>query len=99
MPLLPPFSKAANPNSNGYDPDDCFDLGDLDQKGSVKTVYGNGEELRRLIATIHDNGMGAIADKDHLAAKPAIRASTACGGVARTCLGVWQLRAHGSEIL
>lgn len=59
---LPPFSKAANPNSNGYDPYDYFDLGDFDQKGSVKTAYGNGEELRRLIAAIHENGMGAIAD-------------------------------------
>ncbi len=30
---LPPFSKAANSNSNGYDPYDYFDLGDHDQKG------------------------------------------------------------------
>ncbi len=34
---LPPFSKAASPTSNGYDPYDYFDLGDFDQKGSVKT--------------------------------------------------------------
>jgi alpha-amylase len=39
---LPPFCKAANPDSNGYDPYDYFDLGDLDQKGSVKTAYGAG---------------------------------------------------------
>ena len=30
---LPPFSKAASPTSNGYDPYDYFDLGDFDQKG------------------------------------------------------------------
>ena len=59
---LPPFSKAANPTSNGYDPYDYFDLGDYDQKGSVKTAYGYSDELRKLIATIHENGMGAIAD-------------------------------------
>lgn len=59
---LPHFSKAANPDSNGYDSYDYFDLGDLDQKGSIKTIYGNGNELRRLIGTIHDKGMGAIAD-------------------------------------
>ena len=59
---LPPISKAADPNSNGYDPYDYFDLGDYNQKGSVKTAFGNSEELRRLIGTIHENGMGAIAD-------------------------------------
>ncbi len=59
---LPPFSKASNPNSCGYDPYDYFDLGDFNQKGALKTSYGNSEELRRLIAVIHTNGMGAIAD-------------------------------------
>jgi len=29
---LPPFSKAAAPDSNGYDPYDYFDLGDFDQR-------------------------------------------------------------------
>ena len=59
---LPPISKAADSNSNGYDPYDYFDLGDYDQKGSIKTAFGNGEELRSLIKTIHANGMGVIAD-------------------------------------
>jgi hypothetical protein len=36
---LPPFSKVTNPTSNDYDPYDYFDLGDFDQKGSVKTLY------------------------------------------------------------
>lgn len=59
---LPPFCKAANPVSNGYDPYDYFDLGDFDQKGSVKTLYGNRAELESLIQAIHQHGMGAIAD-------------------------------------
>jgi alpha-amylase len=59
---LSPFSKAAEPNSNGYDPYDYFDLGDHDQKGSVKTAYGNSADLRKLISTLHEHGMGAIAD-------------------------------------
>ena len=59
---LPPFSKAASPNSMGYDPYDYFDLGDLDQKGSVKTAYGNRAELQNLIHKIHEHKMGAIAD-------------------------------------
>lgn len=62
MLWLPPISKAANPDSNGYDPYDYFDLGDIDQKGSVKTLYGNRAELESLIHTMHEHGMGAIAD-------------------------------------
>ncbi len=59
---LPPISKAAGPDSNGYDPYDYFDLGDIDQKGSVKTLYGNRAELESLIQTLHEHSMGAIAD-------------------------------------
>lgn len=59
---LPPISKAADPNSNGYDPYDYFDLGDIDQKGSVKTLYGNRAELENLIHALHENGMSAIGD-------------------------------------
>jgi alpha-amylase len=59
---LPPISKCPTQSSNGYDPYDYFDLGDLDQKGAVKTAYGNRAELEKLIKAIHDNGMGAIAD-------------------------------------
>lgn len=59
---LPPISKSADPSSVGYDPYDYFDLGDYDQKGSVKTVYGNRSELEKLIKTIHEHKMGAIAD-------------------------------------
>jgi alpha-amylase len=59
---LPPFSKATSPYSMGYDPYDYFDLGDLDQKGSVKTAYGNRAELEKLIGAIHEHKMRAIAD-------------------------------------
>jgi alpha-amylase len=59
---LPPFSKAADPNSNGYDPYDYFDLGDFDQKGSTKTLYGNRAELEKLVKLMREHKMGAIAD-------------------------------------
>ncbi|QMV18844.1 DUF1939 domain-containing protein [Granulicella sp. 5B5] len=59
---LPPVSKCPTQSSNGYDPYDYFDLGDIDQKGSVKTAYGNRAELERLIKALHDRSMGAIAD-------------------------------------
>jgi alpha-amylase len=59
---LPPFSKAGNPDSNGYDLYDYFDLGDFDQKGSVKTLYGNRAELEKLIRLMQEHNMSAIAD-------------------------------------
>jgi alpha-amylase len=59
---LPPVSKASDHRSMGYDPYDYFDLGDFDQKGGVKTLYGNRAELEALIAKAHANGMGLYAD-------------------------------------
>jgi alpha-amylase len=59
---LPPASKAASTTSMGYDPYDYFDLGDFDQKGGVKTFFGNRKELESLIRKIHDAGMQAYAD-------------------------------------
>lgn len=61
---LPPANKAANIGgmSMGYDPYDFYDLGEFDQKGSVKTWFGSKDELIDLIKTIHDNGMQVYAD-------------------------------------
>ena len=61
---LPPASKAANIGgpSMGYDPYDYYDLGDIDQKGSVKTWFGSKDELLSLVRTAHDNGMQVYAD-------------------------------------
>ena len=59
---LPPVSKAADHKSMGYDPYDYFDLGDHDQKGGTKTWYGNGDELKALIAKAHSKGIGLYAD-------------------------------------
>jgi len=59
---LPPVSKAASHTSMGYDPYDYFDLGDFDQKGGVKTWYGNRAELEALIAKSHKSGVGVYAD-------------------------------------
>ncbi len=59
---LPPVSKAASDTSMGYDPYDYFDLGDFDQKGGVKTWYGNRAELEALIAKAHSASVGVYAD-------------------------------------
>jgi alpha-amylase len=61
---LPPANKAANLNgpSMGYDPYDYYDLGDIDQKGSIKTWFGSKDELLALITTAHDSGIQVYAD-------------------------------------
>lgn len=61
---LPPVHKAANLGgaSMGYDPYDFYDLGEFDQKGSVKTWFGSKDELSALIGVAHDHGMAVIAD-------------------------------------
>src|SRR4051812_46962737 len=61
---LPPASKAANIGgmSMGYDPYDFYDLGEFDQKDSVKTWFGSKDELIELINTIHENNMHVYAD-------------------------------------
>ncbi len=60
---LPPAFKAANGgNSTGYDVYDLYDLGEFDQKGSVRTKYGTKQEYIEAINAIHDAGMRAIVD-------------------------------------
>jgi alpha-amylase len=61
---LPPVHKAANISgpSMGYDPYDYYDLGQYDQRGSVKTWFGSKQELLSLIRTAHQHSMSVIAD-------------------------------------
>lgn len=61
---MPPIHKAANISgvSMGYDPYDYYDLGDFDQKGSVKTWFGSQLELTDLINLAHHHSMSVLAD-------------------------------------
>ena len=61
---LPPAHKAASifGPSMGYDPYDYYDLGEFDQKGSVKTWFGSKQELLNLIGTAHAHGLSVLAD-------------------------------------
>ncbi len=61
---LPPAAKAANLGgpSMGYDPYDYYDIGDFNQKGRVKTWFGNQAELRALIDAAHAANMQVYAD-------------------------------------
>ncbi len=61
---LPPVHKTANIGgaSMGYDPYDYYDLGEFDQKGSVKTWFGSRQELGDLIESAHGHGLSVVAD-------------------------------------
>ncbi|MEW6066818.1 MAG: alpha-amylase domain-containing protein [Nitrospirota bacterium] len=61
---LPPISKAANTGgqSMGYDVYDYYDLGNFDQKGSLKTWFGSKDELLNLIHIAHKHNMQVYAD-------------------------------------
>jgi alpha-amylase len=61
---LPPACKAANTGgpSMGYDPYDYYDLGDVNQKGRIKTWFGSQAELTALINAAHTANMQVYAD-------------------------------------
>ena len=60
---LPPTPKNKNAtNDVGYSPFDPYDLGDKYQKGNVRTRFGTKDELLRLVAVLHANGIEVIQD-------------------------------------
>lgn len=59
---IPPTIKNGSTNSNGYSPFDHYDLGYKYQKGSLRTRVGTKDELLRMIAVMHANGMDVIQD-------------------------------------
>jgi alpha-amylase len=60
---LPPACKAsAGGYSTGYDIYDLYDLGEFDQKGSVRTKYGTRQEYIEALEAIRATGMQAMVD-------------------------------------
>jgi alpha-amylase len=60
---LPPAYKGASGGySVGYDVYDLFDLGEFDQKGSVRTKYGTRQQYIDAVKACNENGIAAIAD-------------------------------------
>ena len=59
---MPPTFKGTGSNDVGYGVYDLFDLGEFDQKGTVRTKYGLKEEYLRAIEALSQNGIEAIAD-------------------------------------
>ncbi len=58
---IPPTTKGANTGS-GYNPFDHYDLGDKYQKGSLRSRMGSKDEVLRLSAVLHANGIGVVQD-------------------------------------
>ena len=57
-----PAKGASGGFSMGYDPFDHYDLGDKDQRGTLATKFGTKDELLRLIAVAHANGLDVYPD-------------------------------------
>lgn len=59
---LPPATKGTHGLSMGYDTYDLYDLGEFDQKGTVKTRFGSKAALVEAIASLHQEGIKVLAD-------------------------------------
>jgi alpha-amylase len=59
---LPPVSKGTSGSDVGYGAYDLWDLGEFDQKGSVRTKYGTRAELERAVQAVHAAGMQVYLD-------------------------------------
>lgn len=59
---LPPPAKAGSVFSVGYDLFDPFDLGDKNQRGTIRTRYGTKAELLQVVETAHRFGLRVYFD-------------------------------------
>lgn len=59
---IPPCFKGTGPEDVGYGIYDLYDLGEFDQKGTVRTKYGTKEELHEAIEALHENDIHVYAD-------------------------------------
>lgn len=60
--LPPAFKGVHGNNSVGYDAYDVYDLGEFDQKGSVKTKYGSRDEYLEAVQAAHQAGIAVYVD-------------------------------------
>ncbi|MHA0856861.1 alpha-amylase [Paenibacillus sp. CMAA1364] len=59
---IPPVTKGLSVHDTGYGAYDLYDLGEFDQKGSVRTKYGTKEELMNAISACHEHGLVVYID-------------------------------------
>ncbi|MBU3155888.1 alpha-amylase [Clostridium estertheticum] len=60
--LPPAYKGAGGSNDTGYGIYDLYDLGEFDQKGSVRTKYGTKDEYIDAIYEAHKNNIEVLAD-------------------------------------
>jgi alpha-amylase len=58
----PPTKGFAGVHDMGYGTYDYFDLGELNQKGTVRTRHGNRAQLEAMMAVLHNAGLKVMAD-------------------------------------
>ncbi len=60
--LPPAYKGSGGADDVGYGVYDLFDLGEFDQKGSVRTKYGTRDESLAAITRVHEAGLEVYAD-------------------------------------
>ncbi|HEU0109704.1 MAG TPA: alpha-amylase [Flavisolibacter sp.] len=60
--LPPAYKAAAGSDSVGYDVYDLYDLGEFDQKGTVRTRYGTKAEYIEAVQSLQQQGIQVIVD-------------------------------------
>ena len=60
--LPPAYKGTGGINEVGYGVYDMYDLGEFDQKGSIRTKYGSKDEYLKAIKTLQGNNINVIAD-------------------------------------
>lgn len=60
--LPPAYKGATGKKSVGYDVYDTYDLGEFNQKGTIRTKYGTKEEYQNAIKSFQDNGVEVLTD-------------------------------------
>jgi alpha-amylase len=59
---IPPAYKGGSQNDVGYGVYDWYDLGEFNQKGTVRTKYGTKAQLQSAISALHSNGIQVYGD-------------------------------------
>lgn len=59
---IPPAYKANEQKDEGYATYDLYDLGEFDQKGTVRTKYGTKQELKEMIDELHKYQINVYLD-------------------------------------
>lgn len=59
---IPPAYKARKQDDQGYGAYDLYDLGEFDQKNTIRTKYGTKQELQEMIHALHQCGISVYLD-------------------------------------